>query len=62
MEQLICDRLRDNLNRLKLNQAASMLDDILEQAESDQRSYLLDSKFFGLPFPDYLEQVKSVSG
>lgn len=40
MEQLICDRLRDNLNRLKLNQAASMLDDILQQAELDQSSYM----------------------
>ena len=40
MEQLICDRLRDNLNRLKLNQAASMLDNILQQAEIDQSSYL----------------------
>jgi len=40
MEQLICDRLRDNLNRLKLNQAASMLDDILHQAETDQSSYM----------------------
>lgn len=40
MEQLICDRLRDNLNRLKLNQAASVLDDILQQAEADQSSYL----------------------
>lgn len=40
MEQLICDRLRDNLNRLKLNQAAGMLDDILQQAEADQSSYL----------------------
>jgi DNA replication protein DnaC len=40
MEQLICDRLRDNLNRLKLNQAASVLDDILQQAEANQSSYL----------------------
>ena len=40
MEQLICDRLRDNLNRLKLNQAAGMLDDILQKAETDQSSYL----------------------
>ena len=40
MEQLICDRLRDNLNRLKLNQAASVLDDILQQAEVDQSSYM----------------------
>lgn len=40
MEQLICDRLRDNLNRLKLNQAASMLDNILQQAEVDQSSYM----------------------
>jgi DNA replication protein DnaC len=40
MEQLICDRLRDNLNRLKLNQAAGMLDDILQRAEADQSSYL----------------------
>jgi len=28
------------LNRLKLNQAASVLDDILQQAEADQSSYL----------------------
>jgi len=40
MEQLICDRLRDNLNRLKLNQAAGMLDDILQQAEVQQSSYM----------------------
>jgi DNA replication protein DnaC len=40
MEQLICDRLRDNLNRLKLNQAASILDNILQQAELDQSSYM----------------------
>lgn len=40
MEQLICERLRDNLNRLKLNQAASMLDDILQKAEMDQSSYM----------------------
>ena len=40
MEQLICDRLRDNLNRLKLNQAASMLDNILQQAEVQQSSYM----------------------
>ena len=40
MEQLICDRLRDNLNRLKLNQAASMLDDILQKAEVQQSSYM----------------------
>jgi len=40
MEQLITDRLRDNLQRLKLNQAAEVLDSVLHQAEADKSSYL----------------------
>ena len=40
MEQLITDRLRDNLQRLKLTQAAEVLDSVLHQAETDKRSYL----------------------
>ena len=40
MDQLITDRLQDNLKRLKLTQAAEMLDTVVEQAESDKRSYL----------------------
>jgi DNA replication protein DnaC len=40
MEQLITDRLRDNLARLKLNRASEVLQAIAEQAEADNRSYL----------------------
>ncbi len=40
MDQLITDRLQDNLRRLKLTQAAEILDTVVEQAESDKRSYL----------------------
>jgi len=40
MDQLITDRLRDNLQRLKLTQAADVLDAVLSQAETDQSSYL----------------------
>ena len=40
MDQLITDRLQDNLKRLKLTQAAEILDTVVEQAESDKRSYL----------------------
>jgi DNA replication protein DnaC len=40
MEQLITDRLHDNLARLNLNRAAEVLDTIAQQAELDNRSYL----------------------
>jgi DNA replication protein DnaC len=40
MDQLITDRLRDNLHRLKLLRASEVLETIARQAESDQRSYL----------------------
>jgi DNA replication protein DnaC len=40
MEQLITDRLRDNLSRLNLNRASEILEDIAQQAETDKRSYL----------------------
>ena len=35
MEQLITDRLRDNLTRLSLNRAYEVLQTIAEQAETD---------------------------
>jgi DNA replication protein DnaC len=41
MEQLITDRLRDNLARLNLNRASEVLQAIAEQAEADKRSYLV---------------------
>ena len=40
MEQLINDRLQDNLSRLKLTRAAEVLQTIVEQAETDKSSYL----------------------
>jgi len=40
MEQLITDRLRDNLSRLKLGQAAEVLDTVVRQAEGEKSSYL----------------------
>lgn len=40
MEQLITDRLRDNLSRLNLNRASEVLEAIAQQAETDKRSYL----------------------
>ena len=40
MDQLITDRLQDNLKRLKLTQAAEMLDAVVEKAEADKDSYL----------------------
>lgn len=40
MEQLITDRLRDNLNRLKLGQVAEVLDSVTQQAEKEKMSYL----------------------
>jgi DNA replication protein DnaC len=40
MEQLISERLRENLNRLKLSQAAAILDAVVRQAEEDTSSYL----------------------
>ena len=40
MEQLINDRLQENLSRLKLTRAAEMLDAVVEQAETDKSSYL----------------------
>lgn len=40
MEQLISDRLRENLSRLKLSQAAEVLDTVVRQAEGEKSSYL----------------------
>lgn len=40
MDQLITDRLRDNLQRLKLTQAAGVLDTVLAQAEAEKTSYM----------------------
>ena len=40
MDQLIADRLQDNLRRLKLTQAAGMLDSVVAKAEADKDSYL----------------------
>jgi DNA replication protein DnaC len=39
MEQLINDRLQENLSRLKLTRAAEVLDTIVEKAEADKSSY-----------------------
>jgi DNA replication protein DnaC len=40
MEQLITERLRDNLQRLKLTRAADVLDSVLDQAEAQKSSYM----------------------
>jgi DNA replication protein DnaC len=40
MEQLINDRLQENLIRLKLIRAAEVLDTIVRKAETDKSSYL----------------------
>ena len=40
MEQLITDRLQENLSRLKLSQAAEVLDTVVKEAEKDKSSYL----------------------
>jgi len=40
MEQLINDRLQDNLSRLKLTRAAEILQTIADQAETEKSSYL----------------------
>jgi DNA replication protein DnaC len=40
MEQLTCERLQDNLKRLKLIRAAEVLDTVVTQAEEDKSSYL----------------------
>ena len=40
MEQLITDRLQENLSRLKLSQAAEVLDTVVKEAENDKSSYL----------------------
>lgn len=39
MEQLINDRLQENLSRLKLTRAAEILDVIIKKAEADKSSY-----------------------
>lgn len=39
MEQLINDRLQENLSRLKLTRTAEVLDTIVEKAEADKSSY-----------------------
>lgn len=40
MDQLISDRLRENLSRLKLIRVTEVLETVVEQAEAEQRSYL----------------------
>jgi DNA replication protein DnaC len=40
MEQLINDRLQENLSRLKLTRSVEVLDAIVEQSEADKSSYL----------------------
>jgi DNA replication protein DnaC len=40
MDQLITDRLRDNLSRLKLTQAAEVLESVLKRAETEKSSYM----------------------
>lgn len=40
MEQLITERLQDNLKRLKLNWAVEILDTIAQKAEKEKASYL----------------------
>jgi hypothetical protein len=41
MEQLTCERLQDNLKRLKLTRAAEILDHTVMQSENDKVSYLI---------------------
>jgi len=40
MEELTCERLQDNLRRLKLVRAAEVLDTVAEKAEVEKSSYL----------------------
>lgn len=40
MEQLTCERLQDNLKRLKLTRAAEVLDTVTARSEEDNASYL----------------------
>jgi len=40
MEQLTCERLQDNLKRLKLTRAAEVLDTVTARSEEDKASYL----------------------
>jgi len=40
MEQLVTERLQDNLGRLKLTRAAEVLDTIADKAEQEKASYL----------------------
>lgn len=40
MEQLTCERLQDNLKRLKLTRAAEVLEHIVTQSEQNEGSYL----------------------
>ena len=40
MDQLISERLRENLSRLKLTRATEMLETVVKQAEAEQSSYL----------------------
>jgi len=40
MEQLITERLQENLSRLKLSRASEVLPNIVQQAEANQSSYL----------------------
>ena len=38
MEQLISERLQDNLSRLKLNRTAEVLDTVVQQARENKSS------------------------
>src|SRR4030042_5458945 len=40
MEQLTCERLQDNLTRLKLVRAAEVLETVVSRSEESQASYL----------------------
>jgi DNA replication protein DnaC len=40
MEQLITERLKENLGRLKFSRACEVLDTVAQQAEANQSSYL----------------------
>lgn len=39
MEQLTCERLQDNLKRLRLIQAAEVVESVASRAEESQASY-----------------------
>lgn len=41
MEQLVCERIQNNLQRLKLNQMRQVLDTVVKNSEQENRSYLM---------------------